>query len=74
MPGAVFQVEAASWTSVQIWAFFSSLVFGLLIMVASLVAEYRLYRAQASVVVACGFSSGGSQVLELRLNSCGAWA
>ena len=56
------------------WAFFSSLVFGLLIMVASLVAEYRLYRAQASVVVACGFSSGGSQVLELRLNSCGAWA
>ena len=30
--------------------------------------------AWASVVVACGLSSCGSQALERRLSSCGAWA
>ena len=30
--------------------------------------------ARASVVVACGLSSCGSQALERRLSSCGAWA
>ena len=40
-------------------------------MVASLVAEHG---AQASVVVARGFSSCGSWALELRLSSCGARA
>ena len=29
---------------------------------------------QASVVVACGLGSCGSQALEHRLSSCGAWA
>ena len=45
---------------------------GLLIAVASLVAEHRLQGAWASVVVR-GLSSCGSQALEHRLCSCGAW-
>ena len=43
----------------------------LLTAVASLVAEYRLQSAQASVVAAHGLSSCGSQALEHRLSSCG---
>ena len=46
---------------------------GLLIAVASLVAEHRLQGAWASVVVR-GLSSCGSQALEHRLCSCGAQA
>ena len=46
---------------------------GLLIAVASLVAEHGL-GARASVVVARGLSSCGSQALECRLSSCGARA
>ena len=49
-------------------------VCGLLIAVASLVAEHRPSSAWASVVVACGLSSCGSQALECRLGSCGALA
>ena len=45
----------------------------LLIAVASLVAEHRL-GMRASVVVACGLSSCGSQALERRLSSCGTRA
>ena len=45
----------------------------LLIVVASLVVEHRLY-ARASVVVARGHSSCGSRALEHRLSSCGAQA
>ena len=46
---------------------------GSLTVVASLVVEYGLLGSQASVVAACGLSSCGSQTLEHRLNSCGAW-
>ena len=34
----------------------------------------RALGVQASVAVACGLSSCGSQALERRLSSCGAWA
>ena len=44
-----------------------------LVVVASLVAERGLSGARASVAVAHGLRSFGSQVLEHRLNSCGAW-
>ena len=44
---------------------------GLLIAVASLVAEHGLWGTWASVVAAPGFSSCGSWTLEPRLNSCG---
>ena len=47
---------------------------GLLIAVASLVAEHGLESAGASVDVACGLSSCGSWALEHRRSSCGAWA
>jgi len=47
---------------------------GLLIGVASLVADHGLWGMWVSVVVACGFNSCGSQDLEHRLNSWGAWA
>ena len=47
---------------------------GLLIAVASLVAEHGALGACASVVVARGLSSCGSQALERRLSSCGARA
>ena len=46
----------------------------LLIAVASLVAERRLSGAWASVVVARGLRSCGSQTLERRLSSCGVQA
>ena len=45
-------------------------VHGLLIAVASLVAEDRLLGMQASVVSARGLSCCGSGALEHRLNSC----
>ena len=45
------------------------LEFGLLIVLASLFAEHRLYTAWASAVAACGLSSCGSRALEHRLNS-----
>ena len=47
-------------------------VCGLLVEVASLVAEHGLWGARASVVVALGLSSCRSRALEHRLNSCGA--
>ena len=49
-------------------------VCGLLVAVASLVSEHRLQGTRASAAVARGLSSCGSQALEHRLNSCGAWA
>ena len=49
-------------------------VCGLLIVVASPVAEHRALGVRASVVVARGLSSCGSRVLEHRLSSCGTWA
>ena len=63
------------------WAFSSCgergllfvVVRGLLIAVASLVAEHGL-RCTASVVVVHGLSSCGSWALERRLSSCGARA
>ena len=48
---------------------------GLLIAVASLVVcRAQALGVQASVVVACGLSSCGSQALERSLSSCGAQA
>ena len=44
---------------------------GLLIAVASLIAEHGLWGAQASVVQASGLSSCGSRALEHRLSGCG---
>ena len=46
----------------------------LLIAVASVAAEHRLYGAQASVVAAFGFSCCGFQAVYHRLSSCSAWA
>ena len=46
----------------------------LLIALASLVAEHGLKGMWASVIVAHGLSSCGSQALERRLSSCGAGA
>ena len=51
-----------------------AVVRGLLIVVASLVAEHRLKGSQASIAAACRLSSCGSQALEHRLNHCGAQA
>ena len=50
-----------------------AVVFGLLIAVASLVAEHGLQGARASVAVMLGLSSCGLYALECRLSSCGAW-
>ena len=55
------------------------MVHGLLIAVASLVAEAsrcgaRALGARASVAVTRELSSCGSRALERRLSSCGAWA
>ena len=47
---------------------------GLLIVVASFVAEQGLESTRASVVVALGLSSCDTQALERRVSSCGAWA
>ena len=49
-------------------------VLRLVIMVASLVVEHRLWGMPAPVVVTCGLSSCGFQALEPRLDSCGSWA
>ena len=51
------------------WSYFS-LVCGLLIVVASLVAE----GVQALVVAAYGLSNCSSQALECGFNCCGTWA
>ena len=50
------------------------MVHGLLIAVASLDAEHRLWGTWASVAAACGLSSFGSQALEHKLNSCSVQA
>ena len=47
---------------------------GLLIVVASLVAEHGLQGKWASVIETRGLGTWGSQVPEHRLDSCGAWA
>ena len=47
---------------------------GLLIAVASLVAEHGLKDSQASAAAALGLSSCGSHALEHSFNSCGARA
>ena len=47
---------------------------GLLIAVASLVAEHGALGAWASVVVARELSSCGSRALECRLSNCGSRA
>ena len=64
------------------WAFSSCseqgllfvVVHGLLLVVASLCCGTRALGTRASVVVACRLSSCGSQALERRLSSGGAWA
>ena len=49
-------------------------VLRLLIAVASVAAEHRLYGTQASVAAALGFSCCGFQAVYHRLSSCSAWA
>ena len=49
-------------------------VHGILLAVASLVAEHRRQGTQASVVVAHGLSSCDARALEHKLSSCGAQA
>ena len=43
-------------------------------VMASHFSGFSCCGAWASVVMACGFSSCGSQALEAKVNSCGAWA
>ena len=47
---------------------------GLLITVAFLIEEHRLWGAWVLVVAAHGLSSRGFQAPEHRFSSCGAWA
>lgn len=47
---------------------------GLLVVVACLVSEHGLQGAQASVVTVQGLSRCGSQAVQHRFNSFGAWA
>ena len=54
--------------------YFPVAVHRLLIVLASLVAEHGLQGMQAPVVESCGLSNRGSQALEHRLHSHGAWA
>ena len=56
------------------WGLLFVAVCGLLIEVASLVAEHGALGARASVGVARRLSSCGSQALECRLSSCGTQA
>ena len=49
-------------------------VCGLLVAVASLVAQPGLWGMWVSEVVACGLNHCSSWALEQRLSSCGAWA
>ena len=49
-------------------------VHGLLMVVASLVAEHGFWGSQASVVAMCGLSSGGSRAPGHNHSSCGTWA
>ena len=49
-----------------------AVVHGLLIAVAFLIAEHRLYGSQASVVATHGLSSCDSQAREHKLSSCGS--
>jgi len=53
---------------------FFGVMLGLLIVLASLVAEHRLQGTRASVVAASRLRSNGSWALEYRISSCGAWA
>ena len=52
---------------------FLVVMWGPVLAVASLIVEHRLWSARASVAVAYGLSSCGSQALGHRLNSCDAW-
>ena len=49
------------------------MVHGLLVALASLVAEHGLLGVRASVAAALGFSSRGAWALKHRLSSYGAW-
>ena len=49
-------------------------VCGLLMALASLVAEHRLQGVRASVIMAHRFGSWNSSALEHKLNSCSTWA
>ena len=53
------------------WGYSPVAVPGLLIVMASLVAEHALYRTRTSVDVTRGLSA---VALELRLNSYGTWS
>ena len=64
----------AYWLGLRCCAGFSLVVVsGLLIALASLVAEHRLQGGQALVAVAWGLTISSSRVLEHGLSSCGEW-
>ena len=53
-------------------AYSLAVVLGLLIVVASLIMEHRLWGTWALVVVPCGLSSSSSWAPKHRFNSCGS--
>ena len=59
--------------SCEEWAYHLVAGRGLLIAVASLIAEHGLSDRWTSVVVACELSSCSSRALEHRLSRCGTW-
>ena len=68
-------LKHASFSLVAAWGAYSvAAVRGLLVAVASLVIQHRLWGAGASVAAARGLGRCSSHALEYRLGSCGAWA
>ena len=63
-----------AFSSCDKWGLLFIAVHGLLIEMASLCYGAWSLGTRASVVVAHGLSSCGSQALEHRLSSCGTWA
>ena len=71
----VFVAVCGLFSSCGEWGLLFIAVHGLLIAVASLVAEHKSALGErTSVVVAHRLSSCGSQALERRLSSCDTWA
>ena len=66
-----FSLVAVSWGG---RGYSLTVVLGLLIAIALLVAEHSRWAARVSVVAGHGMSSCSSPALEHRLNSCGTQA
>ena len=73
---SVFGLHCCTWafSGYGEWGLLFIVMRGLLIAVASLVAQHVFLGVWASVVAARGLSSCGSQALERRLSSCGTSA